>query len=129
MLEHRSSTQRVAIAKSGVIIAIVCYMLLGAIRKEGSVFKDVQCAEVFAELNRRRYWQVFEVLGAENDYFPLGYEEGDLVFCLSREVAKLIAVNNGALEGVQVLDVSARAEIRKSRISDFGMFVMLEGFG
>lgn len=53
---HGSGTQRVAIAQSGVIIAVVGDMDLGAIRKVRSFLKDVQWAEVFAKLNDRGYW-------------------------------------------------------------------------
>ena len=72
------------------------YMDLGAVGKVRSQLEDDWRAEVFAEVDDRRYWQVLEVLGAENDDLPLGYEEGDLVFCLSCEVAKLDAGDHRA---------------------------------
>ena len=126
---HGSGTQGVAIPKSGVTSSIVCYMDLGAVGKVRSQLEDDWWAKVFAEVNDRGYWQVLEVLGAENDDLPLSYEEGELVFRLGCEVAQLDAGDRRARGGCQMLDVGARGEIRQSWISVFAMFVMLEWFG
>ena len=126
---HGIGTQRVAILESGVAGSIVRHMDLGAIGKVGSELMDDGWTEVRAEFNERGYWQVLEVLGAENYDLPLSYEEGELVFGSRREVAQLDAGDFRACKGCQMLDVSARGEIRQSWISVFGMFVMLERFG
>ena len=128
MPEHGSGTRRVDIPKSSVTSSIVRYMDLGAVGKVRSQLEDDWWAEVFAEVDDRGYWQVLEVLGAENDDLPLSYEEGELVFCLGCEAAQLDAGDCRACGGCQMLDVGARGEIRQSRISVFGMFVMLEWF-
>ena len=105
------------------------YMDLGAVGKVRSQLEDDWWAEVFTEVDDRGYWQVLEVLGAENDDLPLGYEEGDLVFCLGGEIAKLDAGDHRACGGCQLLAVGSRGEIRQSWISVSGMFAMLEWFG
>ena len=102
-------------------------MNLGAVWKVGSERENDRWTEVFAEVDNRRYSQVFEVLGREDDDFPLGYEEGEFVLCLTRKAAELDAGNHGTCGRRQVLDVSARAESRETWISVFGMFVMFEG--
>ena len=123
---HGIGTQRVAVPESSVTSSVVRHMDLGAVGKVRSKLMDDRWAEVFAEFNGRGYWQVLEVLGAENDDLPLSYEESDLVFGLRREVAQLDAGDHRACEGCQMLDESARIKIRQSWISVFAMFVMLK---
>ena len=126
---HGIGTQRVAILESSVASSVVGHMDLGAIGKVRSKLMDDRWTEVLAEFNERGYWQVLEILRAENDNLPLSYEEGELVFGSRREVAQLDAGDYRACKGGQMLDESARGEIRQSWISVFGMFVMLKGFG
>ena len=126
---HGSGTQRGAILKSAVTSSTVRYMDLGAVGKVGSTLPDDWWAEVSTEVDDGGYWQVLEVLGAENDDLPLSYEEGDLVFGLRREVAKLDTSDHGACGGCQLSDLGARGKLRQRWISVFGMFVMFEWFG
>ena len=88
------------------------YVDLRAVGKIGSKLKDDWWAEVLAKVDDRGYWHALEVLGAENDDLALSYEEGDLVFDLRREVAELDAGDFGVCKGCQLIDESARGEIR-----------------
>lgn len=53
---HGSGTEGVAIAQSGVILTVVGNVYLGAITKIRSFLKNVQWAEVFAEVSDSGYW-------------------------------------------------------------------------
>ena len=128
MPRHRGDALCVDVAKSSVIVTIVCYVDLRAIREVWSERMDDWWAEILAKVDDRGYGQVFEVLGTENDDLSLGNEKGELVFRLTCKFAKLDVGDNRTCRRRQVLDVGAQAKIRKIWISVFGMFVMLEGF-
>ena len=96
---HRIGTWCVDVAESGVANAIVHDVDLGRTWKVGSEWMDDWWAEVFAETDDGRDWQVFEVLGAESDDFALGYKESEFVFCLTREAAQLDAGDHRACGG------------------------------
>lgn len=82
---HRSGSQCVAVAKSGITRAVMCDMDLGTVWKVGPEWEDDQWAKVVAKLNDGGDWQVFEVLRAESNDFALSYKEGKFILCLRRE--------------------------------------------
>ena len=113
---------------SVVTAATVCDVDLGMVWKVGTKGEDEEWAKVLAEIDNGGDWQVFEVLGAENDDFAFGYEEGDFIFCFRREAAQLDSRDGGACGGCQVLDAGTSFEIGEGWIGVFGMVVVIEWF-
>ena len=77
----------------------MCDVDLGMVWNVRTKGEDEEWAKVLAEIDNGSDWQVFEVLGAENDDFAFGYEKGDFVFCFGREAAQLVSRDGGACGG------------------------------
>lgn len=123
-----SGSRCVEVTKSVVTTANVGDMDLGMVWKVGTKGKNEEGSKVLAEIDNGGDWQVFEVLGAENDDFAFGYEKGDFIFRFRREAAQLDSRDGGAYGGCQVLDAGTCFEIGEGWIGVFGMVVVIKRF-